>query len=138
MRMGLRPSAILVCMYQDNNDARRRVERIQTGVRLEKRLLKVTKALADSLDLTLGDLLEGVLLHVLEGKTPFGAETLQRAAQLKRVFALDLGPADAHALTESAAAPAPARVRAAAGHPPASPATRKPRAPRRSSTRRTS
>ena len=48
------------------------VERIQTGVRLEKRLLKVIKALADSLDLTLGDLLEGVLLHALEGKLPFG------------------------------------------------------------------
>lgn len=91
-------------MYQDNNDASRRVvERIQTGVRLEKRLLKVTKALADSLDLTLGDLLEGVLLHVLDGQAPFGPATLARAAQLKRVFALDLGPADAHALSETPA-----------------------------------
>jgi hypothetical protein len=76
------------------------VERIQTGVRLEKRLLKVTKALADSLDLTLGDLIEGVLLHALDGKAPFSAPTLARAAQLKEVFGLDLTAADAHRLTE--------------------------------------
>ena len=80
--------------------AARSVERIQTGVRLEKRLLKVTKALADSLDLTLGDLLEGVLLHALEGKAPFGQATLARAAQLKEVFGLDLTAAARHRLTE--------------------------------------
>jgi hypothetical protein len=71
-------------------------------VRLEKRLLKVTKALADSLDLTLGDLLEGVLLHALDGKAPFSPTTLARAAQLKEVFGLDLTAADAHQLTERA------------------------------------
>lgn len=80
------------------------VERVQTGLRLEKRLLKVTKALADSLDLTLGDLVEGVLLHAIEGKAPFGPATLARAAQLKEVFALDLGAADAHQLQERRAA----------------------------------
>lgn len=90
--------------------ARAAVTRVQTGVRLEKRLLKVTKALADSLDLTLGDLLEGVLLHVLDGKAPFGPATLARAAQLKEVFALDLGVADAHRLVDAPAA-APSRRR---------------------------
>jgi hypothetical protein len=87
------------------------IERIQTGVRLEKRLLKVTKALADSLDLTLGDLLEGVLLHALEGKSPFGSATLARAAQLKEVFGLDLTSADAHHLTERRAAARKGRAR---------------------------
>jgi hypothetical protein len=87
------------------------VTRVQTGVRLEKRLLKVTKALADSLDLTLGDLLEGVLLHVLEGKAPFGPATLARAAQLKQVFALDLAAADAHRLVEQPAGPSRRRSR---------------------------
>src|SRR5712672_2534661 len=47
------------------------VERVQTGVRLEKRLLKVLKGLAEYLDLSLGDLLEGIALHALEGKAPF-------------------------------------------------------------------
>ncbi|MGE0361538.1 MAG: hypothetical protein AB7H93_24065 [Vicinamibacterales bacterium] len=87
-------------------DPIRDVERIQTGVRLEKRLLKVTKALADSLDLTLGDLLEGVLLHALEGKAPFSPPTLARAAQLREVFGLDLTAADAHRLVERPAAKA--------------------------------
>jgi len=86
------------------------VERVQTGLRLEKRLLKVTKALADSLDLTLGDLVEGVLLHALEGKAPFSAPTLARAAQLREVFGLDLRAADAHHLSEG---PAPAARRKA-------------------------
>lgn len=76
------------------------VERVQTGMRIEKRLLKVTKALADSLDLSLGDLVEGVLLHALEGRVPFSPATLARAAQLREVFALDLRAADAHHLTE--------------------------------------
>ena len=91
-------------------DSRAPIERIQTGVRLEKRLLKVTKALADSLDLTLGDLLEGVLLHALEGKSPFGAATLARAAQLKEVFGLDLTSADAIA-SPNARRPRQGRVR---------------------------
>jgi hypothetical protein len=90
--------------------AERAVERIQTGVRLEKRLLKVTKALADSLDLTLGDLLEGVLLHALDGKAPFSPTTLARAAQLKDVFGLDLTAADAHRLTERPVGKRPARA----------------------------
>lgn len=88
----------------------RTVDRVQTGLRLEKRLLKVTKALADSLDLSLSDLVEGVLLHALEGQAPFSDPTLARAAQLKQVFGLDLGARHAHRLTERPA-PAPARRR---------------------------
>lgn len=84
------------------------VERVQTGLRIEKRLLKVVKALADSLDMTPGDLVEGVLLHALEGRAPFSAPTLARAAQLREVFGLDLRAADAHHLTER---PATARAR---------------------------
>lgn len=86
------------------------VERVQTGLRIEKRLLKVVKALADSLDMTPGDLVEGVLLHALEGRAPFSAPTLARAAQLREVFGLDLRAADAHHLSER---PAPASRRRA-------------------------
>ena len=45
------------------------VERVQTGIRIEKRLLKVLKALAELKDLSVGDLLEGIVLHAFEGKT---------------------------------------------------------------------
>ena len=76
------------------------VERIQTGVRIEKRMLKVLKALADSLDLTLGDLLEGIVLHAFEGKAPFSKATLVRVTELKKVFGLTLTAADAHQLKE--------------------------------------
>ena len=80
------------------------VERVQTGVRLEKRILKVSKALADLLDLTFGDLLEGVLLHVFEGKAPFGAETLRKIAELKKVYGLELDANASHRMKEEASA----------------------------------
>ena len=76
------------------------VERVQTGVRMEKRILKVLKALADYHDITLGDLLEGIVLHAFEGKAPFGGETLRKIADLKRVFGLDLGAGASHRLRE--------------------------------------
>ena len=80
--------------------AAREVERIQTGVRLEKRLLKVLKGLAEYLDLSLGDLLEGIALHALENKPPFKPATLEKAAQLRRVYGLDLVAADSHRLRD--------------------------------------
>jgi len=88
------------------------VERVQTGVRLEKRLLKVLKALAEYHDLSLGDLLEGIVLHAFEGKAPFSEESRARIADLKRIYHLDLDASASHRLVEKAAAgPRPARKR---------------------------
>jgi hypothetical protein len=78
------------------------VERVQTGVRLEKRLLKVLKGLAEIKDMSLGDLLEGIVLHAFDGKCPFGRDTLIRIAELKKVYGLDLGAAASHRLKEKA------------------------------------
>jgi hypothetical protein len=78
----------------------RTIGRVQTGVRIEKRTLKVLKGLAESLDLSLGNLLEGIVLHAFEGKPPFGDKTLKHSALLKSVYALDLTAEDAHRLTE--------------------------------------
>lgn len=80
------------------------VERVQTGVRLEKRMLKVLKALADSLDITLGDLLEGIVLHAFEGKAAFSKPTLQKVGELKKVFGLTLDASHAHKLKEKSRA----------------------------------
>ncbi len=77
------------------------VTRIQTGVRLEKRLLKVLKGLAEHLDLSLGDLIEGVVLHSFENKPPFGKATIDKIAQLKAVYELELTAADSHRLRET-------------------------------------
>ena len=76
------------------------VERVQTGVRLEKRLLKVLKAFADYNDLSLGDLLAGIVLHAFEGKAPFSAASLSRIQELKGVFGLALDASHAHRLKE--------------------------------------
>lgn len=83
--------------------AMRSVERVQTGVRLEKRLLKVLKAVANYRDLSLGDLIEGIVLHAFEGKAPFGPETLAVIAEFRRLYGLDLTAADSHRLTEGEA-----------------------------------
>ncbi|HVP68706.1 MAG TPA: hypothetical protein VMT17_15745 [Anaeromyxobacteraceae bacterium] len=81
------------------------VERVQTGIRVERRLLKVLKALAEDLDLTLGDLVEGVLLHAFEGKPPFSRRTRGRIAELSRFYGLTLRAADSHRLREAGEAP---------------------------------
>jgi len=78
----------------------KQIDRIQTGVRIERRIVKVMKALAERLDMSLGELVEGVMLHAFEGKTPFGPETLARIEQLRQVYGLDLVAADSHRLVE--------------------------------------
>ncbi|HMA17144.1 MAG TPA: hypothetical protein VKS03_01775 [Thermoanaerobaculia bacterium] len=76
------------------------IERVQTGVRMEKRLLKVLKALAELKEISLGDLLEGIVLHAFEGKAPFSPATLKQIAELKRVYGLELTAKDSHRLRE--------------------------------------
>jgi hypothetical protein len=80
--------------------SRKRVERVQVGARMEKRLVKVLRGLADYLDLSLGDLLEGITLHALEGKAPFSDETLGHVKRFKRVYGVDLTAVDSHQLVE--------------------------------------
>jgi len=73
---------------------------VQTGVRIEKRILKVMKALAEYHDLTLGDLIEGIVLHAFEGKSPFSATNLKLIADLKKIYKLDLDATASHKLIE--------------------------------------
>ena len=77
------------------------ITRTQTGVRLESRLLKVLKGLATELDMSLGDLLEGIVLHAFDGKAPFGSESLARIDALRGVYQLDLTAADSLLLVEA-------------------------------------
>jgi predicted DNA-binding ribbon-helix-helix protein len=79
------------------------VERVQTGVRIEKRLLKMLKAFAELRDMSLGDLLEGIVLHAFDNKTPFSAESLKRIASLKEIYGLDLDASASHHLHEKKA-----------------------------------
>lgn len=78
----------------------KKIERVQTGVRMEKCLLKVLKGLAEHLDISLGDLIEGMALHCFENKPPFSKNTLEKIAQLKQVYDLDLTAEHSHKLRE--------------------------------------
>jgi hypothetical protein len=93
-------------MIRQSNDAAgaRGIERVQTGIRIEKRLLKVLKALAEYKDMSLGDLIEGIALHALEGKTPFSEATLAHVRDLRRIYELDLRATDSHRLTDTSPA----------------------------------
>jgi len=83
-----------------NSTERFMVERIQTGVRMERRLLKVLRALAEYKNMTLGDLLEGIVLHAFEGKAPFNAQTQRKIAELKGIYELNLDARASHRLKE--------------------------------------
>ncbi|MFT7593930.1 MAG: hypothetical protein ACI8R4_001246 [Paracoccaceae bacterium] len=79
---------------------KQKVERVQTGVRLEKRILKVLKAVAAHHETTLGDLLEGIVLHSFEGRAPFGPDSLAFIATVRRAYGLDLTAADSHRMVD--------------------------------------
>jgi hypothetical protein len=85
---------------QVSSDSLIEIERVQTGVRLEKRLLKVLKATAELKDMSLGDLLEGIVLHAFEGKAPFSEATLREIEQLKKIYGLTLKATHSHKLKE--------------------------------------
>ena len=82
------------------NAQTRTVTRVQTGVRIEKRVLKVLKVIAAHHDIGLGDLLEGICLHAFEGKQPFSPETLALIADAKARCGLGLTAEDSHLLQE--------------------------------------
>jgi predicted DNA-binding ribbon-helix-helix protein len=76
------------------------IERVQTGVRVEKRLLKVLKGLAEARDMSLGELLEGIVLHAFEGKAPFSPDTINLITDLKRIYGLELRSEHSHGFRE--------------------------------------
>ena len=78
----------------------RKIERTQTGVRMEKRILKVLKGFAGYHDISLGDLIEGIVLHAFEGKAPFSEKSLKKIEEFKKVYNLDLTSKDSHKLQE--------------------------------------
>lgn len=78
------------------------IERVQTGLRLEKGMLKVIRGLAEYMEISMAELTEGIILHALEGKpVPFDDVTLKKIAQLKDVYDMQFSAQDAHKLTEA-------------------------------------
>lgn len=77
-----------------------KVERVQTGVRMEKRMVKTLKGLAEYFDISLGDLLEGIVLHSFEGKSPFSEKSLGKIEELKKIYEMDYDASSSHNMTE--------------------------------------
>jgi hypothetical protein len=81
-----------------------RVERVQLGVRMESSMVKVLKGLAEFEDVTLGELLEKIVLHSFEpvvgqegemAASPHSKRALAAIEDLKRVYGMDF---DSHGL----------------------------------------
>jgi hypothetical protein len=87
-------------MSHTEGQARIKVRRVQTGVRIEQRMLKVLKGLAELYDLTLGDLLEGIVLHAFEGKSPFDERAQEQIRALKQVYGMDYDASASHRFVE--------------------------------------
>ena len=85
---------------QDSHPNKIKVERVQTGARIEKRMLKVLKALAEYFNISLDDLIEGIVLHAFEGKSPFDEETLQQIQVLRQVYGMDYDASASHHFVE--------------------------------------
>ncbi|MBN2003968.1 MAG: hypothetical protein JXA21_11490 [Anaerolineae bacterium] len=77
-----------------------KVKRVQTGLRIEQKMLKVLKALAEYYGISLGDLLEGIVLHAFEGKSPFGQEDIGRIETLKQVYDMTYDASNSHHFVE--------------------------------------
>ncbi len=89
-----------ITAWEKRMSNRKKIQRVQTGVRIEKRILQVLKAVAARHEISLGDLLEGIVLHSFDGKTPFGEESLAFIEQMRSAYGLDLSAEDSHRLTE--------------------------------------
>ena len=87
-------------MSHSDEQARITVRRVQTGVRIEQRMLKVLKGLAELYDLTLGDLLEGIVLHAFEGRSPFDERAQEQIQALKQVYGMDYDASASHRFVE--------------------------------------
>jgi hypothetical protein len=70
------------------------VERTQTGVRIEKRLLKVCKAMAELYDLSLAEFLEDLVRDAFAGRQPLSGAALAQVGELARIYGLDSPAAD--------------------------------------------
>ncbi len=75
-----------------------RVQRVQLGVRMEKQMVKVLKGLAEFDGITLGQLLEKIVLHSFEpvpgeegemSASPHGKRALAAITDLKKIYGME-------------------------------------------------
>ena len=78
------------------------VERVQLGVKMEERMVKVLKALAESADMNLGEMLEDIVLHAFEGVSTFGQPAaLEAIKDFKRLYGMNYDVHDGYRFAKS-------------------------------------
>ena len=91
-----------------------RVERVQLGVRMEKQMVKVLKGVAEFEGITLGQLLEKIVLHSFEPvpgdegescASPHGKKALAAIGDLKRIYGMDYDGHSARGFREDPSVP---------------------------------
>ncbi|HVR07862.1 MAG TPA: hypothetical protein VMW75_07405 [Thermoanaerobaculia bacterium] len=65
-----------------------KLDRVQTSVRMERRLVKVLKAIAELRDVSLGALLEGLVFDAFAGRSPFDEGAMVQVRELMRIYGL--------------------------------------------------
>lgn len=81
----------------ESKPSRIEIERVQLGVRMEKRMVKVVKALAEASDMTFGEMLEDIVNHALEGESTFSQpKVLAVVKDFKRLYGMNYGVHDHH------------------------------------------
>ncbi|GAB5448967.1 hypothetical protein [Gymnodinialimonas sp.] len=78
----------------------KKIERMQTGLRLEKNMVKVLKGTAEYLDISMSELVEAIALHAFDDKPVFNETTRAKIAALRDVYGFTLTSDDAHGLEE--------------------------------------
>ena len=90
------------------------IERVQIGARMEKRMIQVLKGLAEFKEMTLGELLEEIVLHSFEPvpghegqqcASPHSVRSLQAIADLKKVYGMDYGKHGSYNFVDQAPRP---------------------------------
>lgn len=78
------------------------IERVQLGVRLEKRMVKVLKGVAEYFDVSLTELLESIVLHSFEGggANAFADDVIPKIQEIKKVYGMDYGVHDGDRFVE--------------------------------------
>lgn len=93
-----------------NHQTEGTVTRVQIGARMEKRLVQVLKGLAEFKEMTLGELLEEIVLHSFEpvpgqegqhSASPHSVRSLQAITDLKKVYGLEYGKHDNYSFVDS-------------------------------------
>lgn len=81
------------------------IERVQTGMRIESKILKVLKGMAEYRDLGTNEMLELILMHAFENKPCFSDDGFKAVRDLKKIYGMSYNVHDYQSFLESGRVP---------------------------------